>query len=54
MREMFDAREESARLDALADELRTSARARTIARGVPVAMALDVFFAEQAGRIGSR
>jgi hypothetical protein len=41
-------------LDELAAELRRSPRARVIARGLPVQDALHHFFAELAGRTGSR
>lgn len=41
-------------LDELADELRRSPRARVRARGLPVQDVVAMFFAEAAGRTGSR
>ena len=41
-------------LDRLVSELRTDRRKRQVADGLPIQQAFDMFFAEQAGRVGSR
>jgi hypothetical protein len=46
--------DDAAALDQLAMELRTSKRRRQLADGLPIAEAFDLFFAEQAGLVGSR